>query len=225
MKLFAANKDPRLSAKFQDLTGMKFGRLTVIEYAGQATNSLWLCRCECGNEKVIKSGHFKNGSIKSCGCLNSELSKLRATTHGQSGRTREYKTWQNMKSRCSNPKNNRFYIYGARGITVCNRWLHSFENFFSDMGKCPNGMSIERVDVNGNYEHSNCKWATRIEQANNTRSNHVIKYNGEELTITEWGRKIGISQSSISGRLTRGWPIDLAVTLPKEPYKHLCERF
>lgn len=138
-------------------------------------------------------------------------------THGHTrGRTTTstFRSWLAMRSRCENPKNERYHRYGGRGITVCQRWS-SFENFLLDMGECSEGMTIDRINKDGNYEPSNCKWATPTEQANNKSNNHLIEFNGKIQTIADWARDIGVSYSKLQSRLSRGWPLDVAFSKEK----------
>lgn len=149
-----------------DFTGHRYGRLVVIAHAGKNRHghSLWLCKCECGNEKVLNSVAFRHGNTKSCGCLQSE----NRTKHGMHG-SPEYMTWNSMIQRCENPHSKAYNHYGGRGITVCDRWK-DFDNFFQDMGERPSPKySLDRIDVNGNYEPANCRWTTQQEQVRNTR--------------------------------------------------------
>jgi hypothetical protein len=147
----------------------KYNRWTILKEIKPRNNSRYFeCECDCGNIKSVKLGLITNGQSKSCGCLITDTQKLIRTTHGMYG-TREYKSWQSMKERCSNPKNNRWYLYGGRGIKVCDRWLNSFQNFFNDMGIRPKGTTIDRINSDGNYEPSNCRWATLSEQNKNRR--------------------------------------------------------
>lgn len=147
-----------------DITGQKYGRLTVLSYAYTKNKvAFWKCKCDCGNEKIVRGSHLKNGSIKSCGCFRKEVTGKKATVHGKYG-SRLYRIWKGIKGRCFNPSNSKYPIYGGRGITVCNEWLE-YEPFYEWAMK--NGykedLTIERIDVNGNYEPSNCTWVTEKE--------------------------------------------------------------
>lgn len=203
-----------------NLTGQKFGRLTVIEQAGRKCGSiLWRCKCECGGEAFCMSSNLRNGNSRSCGCLRKENFKYDHTTHGLSA-TPEYQVWKNMIERCTNPDDHIFHFYGGRGIRVCERWLKSVEDFVKDMGPRPTPKHmIERINNSGNYEPTNCRWATRKEQANNKRNNIRLKLGDTEMTLQQWSEKLGVSHWMLRQRLKLGWSIERALTEPSR-YDH-----
>lgn len=199
--------------KLIDLTGKKFGRLTVVsrlENDGRR-NSRWHCICDCGTSRTVRGDSLKSGRTLSCGCLNKERASATHRTHGMRG-SKTYCVWQHMKGRCYNPKNPRFAYYGGRGITVCGRWKNSFENFYADMGDKPEGLTIERIDNNRGYYPKNCKWATQKEQTRNQRSNRMIKYQGKERCIGAWAEELGIRRTTLSYRLNR-YPPQIAFNM------------
>lgn len=160
-------------SKLIDLTGKRFTKLTVIERVknDEWGNVRWLCKCKCGNFRTARGAYLRGGFVRSCGCLGRGGPQI----HGMCD-TSEYRAWDNAKSRCYNPKNSMYKYYGGRGIRMCDRWLHSFENFYTDMGRRPGpGYSIERSDNDSDYTPDNCVWATAKEQAGNTRRNRRFK--------------------------------------------------
>ena len=183
-----------------DLTGKRFGRLSVLAYVGMVrTAPSWLCRCDCGTEKTVPGGNLRYGFVTSCGCAHADELRARNTTHGQR-QTPEYKTWCNIRSRCSNPKAVGYEYYGQRGIKVCERW-DDFENFRKDMGLRPSAQhSIDRINVNGNYEPGNCRWATRQQQMANRTCNRFVTVDGERMIQSEAARRAGISVNTFKYR-------------------------
>lgn len=152
-----------------DLTGQRFGRLTPIRIGErQGSSRMWICVCDCGRENVVRTAHLLGGRVKSCGCLNSEMISAMHLRHGRT-HTPEHKCWIKMRERCRNPKDISYKYYGAKGVTVCERW-NQFESFFEDMGLKPSPKhSIDRIDPYGNYEPSNCRWADSKTQSTNKR--------------------------------------------------------
>lgn len=190
-------------AKIIDRTGHVYGRWTLLSRIPGKRQ--YICRCECGVSKAVAMSHLRQGKSKSCGCLEKELASARSKTHGMSG-TVEYQAWINMRDRCSNPSAAHYDCYGGRGITVCCRWVNSFENFYEDMGPRPSTKhSIDRIDVNGNYQPQNCRWVTSKEQNRNTRTNTIVQYLGQGMCIAEAAELSGISQCTLSMRVRRGW--------------------
>lgn len=190
--------------------GAKFNRLTLME---KVDKGKWLCKCDCGNEKVIAENHIGNNHTKSCGCLNREI----ITKHGQS-RSRIYKTYNAMKDRCTNPNSQFYKDYGARGIRICDEWLgdDGFKNFYD--WAMTNGytddLTIDRVDVNGNYEPNNCRWTDMKTQNNNLRTNRKITIDGITHTVSEWSEIVGIKRETIFSRLRSGMDEKDAIMTP-----------
>jgi hypothetical protein len=214
-----------MAGKFIDLTGQKFNRLSVVKYIGKNNlgQSVWECLCDCGNKKITAGSSLKRSLVKSCGCLRAEKSRItagqnRAVKHGRTG-TAEYVAWQAMKKRCYWKGDPYYYCYGAIGIIVCERWVNSFENFFEDMGPRPSSKhSVDRFpNKKGNYEPSNCRWATNKEQANNKTDNRILEYKGERMTVAQWSDRIhvelGINRHTIYSRLTKyKWSVEKTLT-------------
>ena len=163
--------------------------------------------CKCGKEKEVLTYNVKSGRTKSCGCLRGEA-------HGLKGSS-TYNSWANMKNRCLSLSHDAFKDYGGRGVKICSRWKSSFNAFLEDMGERPNGHTLDRVNNNGNYEAKNCKWSTREEQANNTRSNVVITEHNVSLTIAQWAKVLEVPRGRIYGRLNLGWSNHDALLMAK----------
>lgn len=198
----------------------RFGRLTVV---GEAPPAQWrhreyrrvLCVCDCGTERRVQPSKLKAGQTLSCGCYAAERASQSNRTHGMS-RSPEYLSWVAMRCRCYNPADKSYADYGGRGITVCERWRDSFEAFFADMGPRPAGMTLDRIEVNRNYEPSNCRWADPYEQADNTRIARRLLVKGERINLSEASRRAGISRSSIRLRMKRGMSAEEAMSAPRD---------
>jgi len=210
-----------MSNKFIDLTGQKFNRWSVLERTNNKQGrSMWLCRCNCKNEKIVSGHDLKNGDSKSCGCLNIE----RITEMGKNTRThghtingkisKTYSTWNGMVQRCINPNNQAYNNYGGRGIKVCKRWL-KFKNFIADIGEIPVGKEIDRINNNGNYKPNNVKLSTRKEQRRNMRNNRMITFNGKTQCLMDWSKELNIPYGTLRQRLYKfNWSIKRAFTIP-----------
>lgn len=176
---------------FKNLSGVRFGKWTVIEptriYHSGRNYLRWKCRCDCGNERVVSKAHLEKGLSTSCRCSHSTQGRL--VNRFKS----EYDAWKDAKKRCYDPNANGYAYYGGRGISMCSRWLGSFQNFFSDMGPKPSrAHSLDRKNPNGNYEPENCRWVTRLIQGQNTRSAVVVSAGGHSKCLREWTRYLGI---------------------------------
>lgn len=195
-------------SKFDDLTGRQFNRWYVESFYGNHTKpsgfkvKLWNCTCLCGTKKVVAAPSLRNGDSQSCGCLNKELIKERNQTHNRS-KSREYEAWRSMKKRCLNPNDKNYVHYGGRGIKVCDRWSNSFENFYEDMGDKPDNHSLDRKDVNGNYEPNNCRWATQDEQIRNRRNSIMVSYKGEVSILKDFCKSHNLNYGTILSRINK----------------------
>ena len=197
--------------------GKRFGYWLIKEHKGldKHGHQIYLCHCDCGNEKIVALGNLKTGKSTNCGCV--KIANLKGNDynkkHGMSF-SREYRTWESMIARCECETNREYSDWGGRGIKVCERW-HDFNNFYADMGKRPPNTTLDRIDNNGNYEPSNCRWANAKTQANNRRSNTLITFNGKTQTLQQWADETGIYKNTISMRINHyGWSIEKALTTP-----------
>jgi hypothetical protein len=204
----------------KDLSGQKFNRLAIVEfdhYKGDHV-AYYRCRCDCGVEKVIKGADVKRGVVKSCGCYNREMTRLRkpGLKHGYAHKERLYEVWKNMKRRCYAPNNERFQFYGGKGVIVCDEWKEDYAAFrkWAHKNGYAQGLTIDRIDNDGNYEPSNCRWATAKVQENNMSRNHILTYRGESLTIAEWADRLGVTYSTINHRVQRGWDMERLINQP-----------
>lgn len=197
---------------FEDLTGKKFGRLTVLGLSEKRSGrkSYWVCQCECGNKKIVRSDCLKSGNVKSCDCLKREQDKinLNRITHGDTltgNHERLWGIWQGIKTRTTNNHSESYAIYGGRGITVCKEWLESYEKFkeWSLANGYSDNLTIDRIDVNGNYEPDNCRWATIKEQCNNRRTNVFIEWQGKNQNLKQWSEETGIPYRVLHDRYKR----------------------
>lgn len=189
----------------KDITGEKFGLLTVVSFSHTSNmKSVWNCLCECGNSKLVVSGHLRTGGIKSCGCLRSKKIHKGKQCHGMTD-TREHRIWRSMIERCrpSNTRSSR--RYADRGISVCERWM-DFKNFYKDMGDS-NGLSLDRIDNDKGYTPENCRWATWEQQGNNRSNNVFVEHNGVKRSASQWARILNIGTSAMFYRL-KHWPIE-----------------
>lgn len=198
-----------------NLTGNKYGRLTVVGLLGKNKKKsyVWECKCECGSTIYRDASTLHCGRVKSCGCLV----KLVNTRHGLS-RSYIYTTWRQMLCRCYVPTNCNYKNYGARGITVCDRWRSSFKAFVFDMGHRPSPThSLDRIDTLGNYTPENCRWATNKEQSNNKRNNVLLLFRDKMLSMQDVYKLSGTRTplKTVYSRLRRGWPLNDALELPR----------
>lgn len=191
------------------LTGRRFDRLVVVsrEPNSSTGKTLWLVQCDCGTRTVVQAGNLVGGHTGSCGCTKRDRSPN--LKHGMT-RSREYRAWEAMLRRCRRPTDSAYMNYGGRGIRVCGRWT-KFEAFFEDMGECPPGMTIDRIDNDGDYEPGNCRWATVKQQGQNKRNNVLLTWQGQTLCVAEWARRRGLSDGTIRSRIKRGWSVERAL--------------
>lgn len=216
-------KEGRKVSKHAKLLGKKFGRLTVVKKLDSRNYHVhWLCECVCGNFAEVSTGRLNAGQTKSCGCLQKERAAEAKKTHGlyfdENGkRSKLYRVWGHMNERCSSPTSNAYEDYGGRGIRVCKEWkdYKTFHEWAISNGY-KEGLSIERVDNDGNYEPSNCKWIPISKQASNRRNIRYLTLNGRERSLLEWSEEFGLDPSNVRTRLKRGWSVERALTTPDD---------
>lgn len=204
----------KLSPHFEDLTNMRFGRLRVIE---RTTNSpcgtvRWLCECDCGAITKPSGQSLKSGITKSCGCMHKEIIARNSTKHGDS-KTRLYKLWTGLISRCYNKQNASYLRYGGRNIAVCDEWLYDYLAFRTWAVKhgYRNNLTIDRINNDGNYSPDNCRWANHVTQNNNTNRNRRLTYDGRTQTLAQWAAEYGVPYNRLYTRIYRGWDIERAL--------------
>lgn len=212
-----------------NITNQRFGNLTVLrQSANMNKKTAWECLCDCGNVVTVTTSNLTCNRIKSCGCMKKELLIKRNSTHNQRN-THLYEVWKSIKQRCKNPQSYAYKNYGGRGITICKEWNNDFKAF-SDWSYA-NGyttenrtsektkLTIDRINNDGNYEPSNCRWVTRSHQCKNKRNNKVILYHGKSLCLVDWCKELNLHYTTISGRISRGWSIEKSFETPtKKPF-------
>lgn len=218
-------------AQALDLAGVRFGKLVAKSIAFRRNAAYWNCDCDCGKTTVVRAALLKNGTVASCGCGSVEQARLNCKKwHNRNEKIPiEYRQklkncYQNMLKRCTDPSNKRWECYGGRGIRVCDEWIapggrQRFYNWALAAGYRA-GLQIDRIDVNGNYSPNNCRFVDPVIQANNTRRNRVITWQGESMTLADWARKFGLSYSSMQHRVDRGWSMERIATQPQRKRSH-----
>jgi hypothetical protein len=196
-----------------DITGQRFGRLTVLRRAENTPTgrARWACACACGGSAVVCRDELRSGHVRSCGCIQGERHRGVRAPDGHISRT--YSTWQLMIKRCMSATCREFDQYGARGITVCERW-RDFQRFLDDMGERPPGTTIDRIDGTRGYEPGNCRWATPKEQGRNRKTNRPVTYAGRTMPVSAWAEELGLNRNVLLQRLNKGWSIADALNRP-----------
>lgn len=199
-------------SKHKDISGQRFGRLVAVErdYSVESRKAHWICECDCGNKKTVRGDSL--GKVNSCGCLKEEQDKANLTanhTHKMSG-SKLYQAWTGMKQRCYNPNNQKYKNYGERGIRVCAEWKEDSNTFIEwalNNGFSEN-LTLDRIDVNGDYEPNNCRWITNQEQCENRTTNVLVSYNGDTITLKRYAQLTGKNYGTMVSRYQRGWSIE-----------------
>jgi hypothetical protein len=186
-----------------DISGERYGKLLALQRIEGAKGSRWIFKCECGRETSALLSNVRGGSVRSCGCAGSRSTiGLRSVRHGHSVGFKKSKTataWRNAKTRCFNPKHEKYAAYGERGITMCKEWADDFRVFLHDMGECPSGLTLERIDVDGNYEPGNCRWATPTEQSFNKRESITVS----SMPLKSYAAAVGVSYKRLHYRIAK----------------------
>lgn len=211
-------------SKIRDITGQKFGRLTVLHADGRIRSEVaWVCRCECGAVVRTTKNHMSSGNTQSCGCLAKENSSARAVVHGRykapsgSYKVAAFACWKAILKRCLDEQSEDWPRYGGVGITVCEQWM-SFENFLADMGDRPSKKhTVDRIDGTKGYEPGNCRWATRRQQSDNRTVTVWVEHDGQKRSIREWSELTGLNYATIKSRIASGWDVGRALTEPTHP--------
>lgn len=226
----ATMKPRRNGPPIIDLTGKIFGHWTVLGRSDVETRKpFWDCMCVCGTAKRVCGANLRGGKTRSCGCQQAQLVSVskRANGHGAAGKIhpdKTYTSWIAMKWRCCNPNSTAYARYGGRGITVCDRWINSFENFLADMGPRPSQKhSIDRIDVDGHYEADNCRWATTKQQSENTSRSVRVEFHGVSMILSDAIRLSGLPRYTVTSRIARGWSVERALSEPVRSTKKSSE--
>lgn len=219
-----------LHPKTKNIQGRVFGYWTVVSFdcyrrphnRSRWRGAYWTCICNCGTQRSVSATSLLEGNSKSCGCAQRLAIIQSNQKHGhasrKNGKTKTYRAWRSMLTRCYLKSSDNFQRYGGRGIKVCERWL-KFHNFLSDMGECPNGLTLDRIDNEGDYTPNNCHWVTHVRQCRNRSTNHFVTFKGETPCIADWSDKIGISPKTLNSRINQyNWSIEKAITTPVRPY-------
>lgn len=216
----------------QDLSGMTFGRLTAVKCIGKNRNGkyVWECRCSCGKHHCVEAQKLKSGHTKSCGCYHDEASRMKENKHRKHGlvfscdgkKTRLYRIWTGMKTRCLNPNSDHFDRYMGRGITICEEWRDNFKAFhdWAIMNGYRDDLTIDRIDPNGNYCPENCRWETAKSQTRNRGCTVSISFNGESKTLKEWSQIIGVPYTTLYARYKRGLSPEAILTSDEKGEHH-----
>lgn len=207
-------------SKYKDLLNQKFGKLTAKKFVGKNKqyDALWLCDCDCGNEKIVSAGKLQSGHTQSCGCFQRERTKEAHTKHSlyynsEGKRSKLYHVWGSMKERCFNKNSKSYPDYGGRGVTICDEWL-DYTNFhkWAIQNGYKEGLTIERDNNNLNYQPSNCRWIPKSDQSKNRSSVRYLEWNGVTRSVTEWSELTGIPSNVINQRIRRSWDINKSLT-------------